>query len=157
MKHPRTRALEYFDRYFDPFASRALEYALARRSHRRQISYAVYFLEVVNRIESGRFVEIYKDLDDPAAALAVDDSEVYELTPIFDRIGASQKESADAMALVKELEELEPADIASFKSAIACNKCKSDDITYLFQQTRSADEPMTIFCTCKRCNSRWKM
>lgn len=37
-----------------------------------------------------------------------------------------------------------------------CRKCKSKQCTYYQLQTRSADEPMTIFVTCISCGSRWR-
>ena len=37
-----------------------------------------------------------------------------------------------------------------------CRKCKSKKCTYYQMQTRSADEPMTIFVTCIDCGNRWK-
>jgi DNA-directed RNA polymerase subunit M/transcription elongation factor TFIIS len=38
-----------------------------------------------------------------------------------------------------------------------CGKCKSRETSYYEMQTRSADEPMSIFITCLNCNNRWKM
>ncbi len=35
--------------------------------------------------------------------------------------------------------------------------CKSKDIDTEQKQTRSADEPMTLFCACNRCGKRWVM
>jgi DNA-directed RNA polymerase subunit M/transcription elongation factor TFIIS len=37
-----------------------------------------------------------------------------------------------------------------------CRKCKSRETCYYEMQTRSADEPMTIFITCLNCGTRWK-
>lgn len=37
-----------------------------------------------------------------------------------------------------------------------CRKCKSQKCTYYALQTRSSDEPMTIFVTCLECGQRWK-
>ena len=37
-----------------------------------------------------------------------------------------------------------------------CRKCKSRETCYYEMQTRSADEPMTIFITCLNCGNRWK-
>jgi DNA-directed RNA polymerase subunit M/transcription elongation factor TFIIS len=37
-----------------------------------------------------------------------------------------------------------------------CRKCKSNECTYYQLQTRSADEPMTTFVTCIKCQNRWK-
>ena len=38
-----------------------------------------------------------------------------------------------------------------------CRKCKSTKTCYYEMQTRSADEPMTIFITCLDCGNRWKV
>lgn len=37
-----------------------------------------------------------------------------------------------------------------------CRKCKSKRCTYYELQTRSADEPSTIFVTCLECGKNWK-
>lgn len=37
-----------------------------------------------------------------------------------------------------------------------CRKCKSKRCTYYEMQTRSADEPATIFITCLDCGKNWK-
>jgi transcription elongation factor S-II len=37
-----------------------------------------------------------------------------------------------------------------------CGRCKSMKTTYYQLQTRSADEPMTTYVTCLKCNNRWK-
>lgn len=37
-----------------------------------------------------------------------------------------------------------------------CRKCKSKKCTYYEMQTRSADEPATIFVTCLDCGKNWK-
>ena len=43
-----------------------------------------------------------------------------------------------------------------YKGMFRCNRCKSYKTTFYQMQTRSADEPMTVFVTCHNCNSRWK-
>lgn len=37
-----------------------------------------------------------------------------------------------------------------------CKKCKSKRCTYYEMQTRSADEPTTVFVTCLDCGKNWK-
>lgn len=37
-----------------------------------------------------------------------------------------------------------------------CRKCKSKRCTYYEMQTRSADEPATIFITCLDCGKHWR-
>lgn len=44
---------------------------------------------------------------------------------------------------------------APTKGIFACTKCKSFDVDTEQKQTRSADEPMTIFCTCNVCGQRF--
>jgi DNA-directed RNA polymerase subunit M/transcription elongation factor TFIIS len=45
---------------------------------------------------------------------------------------------------------------SSEEGMFTCSKCKSKR-TYFYQmQTRSADEPMTTFVTCLKCENRWK-
>ena len=41
-------------------------------------------------------------------------------------------------------------------SIITCGNCKSKKVHYYQLQTRSADEPMTTYCTCTNCNKKWK-
>jgi len=37
-----------------------------------------------------------------------------------------------------------------------CGKCKKSECTFYQKQTRSADEPMTVFITCKNCGHEWR-
>ena len=39
----------------------------------------------------------------------------------------------------------------------ACPRCKCRKTDYTERQTRSADEPMTVFLFCLACNKRWRM
>lgn len=41
-------------------------------------------------------------------------------------------------------------------TAYTCNKCKKNRCTVEMSQTRSADEPMTVFITCKHCGNVMK-
>jgi DNA-directed RNA polymerase subunit M/transcription elongation factor TFIIS len=44
-----------------------------------------------------------------------------------------------------------------FESFIKCRRCGSGDVDTDAKQTRSADEPMTVFACCNGCGSRWTM
>ncbi|EED18592.1 transcription elongation factor S-II [Talaromyces stipitatus ATCC 10500] len=44
----------------------------------------------------------------------------------------------------------------SISSSLQCGKCGQRKVTYTEAQTRSADEPMTLFCTCLNCGKSWK-
>jgi DNA-directed RNA polymerase subunit M/transcription elongation factor TFIIS len=43
-----------------------------------------------------------------------------------------------------------------YEGQFKCGKCKSKKTDYYQLQTRSADEPMTTYVTCKECGNRWK-
>lgn len=61
---------------------------------------------------------------------------------------ALQKENLhDAMVAQEE---------KSISSSLQCGKCKEKKVSYTQAQTRSADEPMTTFCTCTVCGHKWK-
>ena len=44
----------------------------------------------------------------------------------------------------------------NYNGMYPCVKCKSKKTTYYQLQTRSADEPMTTYCSCLECGKRWK-
>lgn len=67
--------------------------------------------------------------------------------------------------LKKQVEEIEKQNLFNAQSAqeqrsvtdrFTCGKCKEKKVSYYQMQTRSADEPLTTFCTCENCGNRWK-
>ncbi|KAJ5288606.1 hypothetical protein N7478_001636 [Penicillium angulare] len=44
----------------------------------------------------------------------------------------------------------------SISTSLQCGKCGQRKVTYTEAQTRSADEPMTLFCTCVVCGKSWR-
>lgn len=47
-------------------------------------------------------------------------------------------------------------DLVASTDMYKCRKCKSKRCTYYEMQTRSADEPTTVFVTCLDCGKHWK-
>jgi transcription elongation factor S-II len=45
----------------------------------------------------------------------------------------------------------------AYTDQFKCHKCKKRKCTYYQMQTRSADEPMTVFITCVNCKNKWKI
>lgn len=39
---------------------------------------------------------------------------------------------------------------------LTCGRCKGDKVSYFTKQTRSADEPETVFATCQSCGKKWR-
>ena len=44
----------------------------------------------------------------------------------------------------------------NYTDQFKCTRCKKKKCSYYELQTRSADEPMTIFITCLNCGKRWR-
>ena len=72
----------------------------------------------------------------------------YELFP------EKWKELADKQ-LIREQKLLE-GDRSRATDQYKCHRCGKRECTYYELQTRSADEPMTIFITCLNCGKRWR-
>ena len=64
-----------------------------------------------------------------------------------------KKRIDEKMKRDKMLFEMKPE---SMTDVFLCHKCKKRECSYYEVQTRSADEPMTVFVTCLNCKSRWK-
>jgi transcription elongation factor S-II len=47
-------------------------------------------------------------------------------------------------------------DTSNLPSLIVCRACHSGEVVVIEKQTRSGDEGMTLFCTCKKCGNKWK-
>jgi transcription elongation factor S-II len=46
--------------------------------------------------------------------------------------------------------------IGASTAMFTCSRCQSKNCTYYEMQTRSADEPATIFITCLNCDKHWR-
>lgn len=63
----------------------------------------------------------------------------------------------DASSKRDEMKQYNAVNDPDYKGAFKCGKCKQWKTTYYEMQTRSADEPMTVFITCHVCDSHWKL
>lgn len=67
----------------------------------------------------------------------------------FSAARLARREKEMAAEAVKAQEE-------DYEGLFKCGKCKSTKTSYYQLQTRSADEPMTTYVTCRGCGNRWK-
>jgi len=107
------------------------------RGRARTIATAVGTLGLVERLRS-------RELWD-TSALGVE-----ELDPDGDwvrRKRALEAREAERLAYAAKMK----AQAEDAEGLVQCSKCKSKKTTFVEVQTRSADEPMTIFATCKEC------
>ena len=92
---------------------------------------------LLDRVQEGEF-----------ALEAIPQMTSYELFP------EKWKELADKQ-LIREQKLLE-GDRSRATDQYKCHRCGKRECTYYELQTRSADEPMTIFITCLNCGKRWR-
>jgi len=71
-----------------------------------------------------------------------------EMNPIQWKAMIEQKMKRDAGKYSSNIE--------AMTEMFTCKKCKSKRCTYYELQTRSADEPSTIFISCLDCGKHWK-
>jgi transcription elongation factor S-II len=71
-----------------------------------------------------------------------------EMNPSHWRIFIERKMKRDTSKYTSNIE--------ASTDMFTCKKCKSKRCTYYELQTRSADEPATIFVTCLDCGKHWK-
>ena len=57
-------------------------------------------------------------------------------------------------ALIEKFNKLK---LEKANSIYTCGKCKQNKVEYKQVQTRSADEGMSVFCTCLNCGNKWRM
>ncbi len=53
-------------------------------------------------------------------------------------------------------QEIQKANGLNQESEFKCRKCKGTRTSHYAMQTRSSDEPMTIFVCCLNCGNRWR-
>ncbi len=97
-------------------------------------------------VKNSRLIERIKDGEFALDAIPAMTS--YELYP------EHWKELADRQ-LIREQKILE-GDKSRATDQYKCHRCGKRECTYYELQTRSADEPMTIFITCLNCGKRWR-
>jgi len=122
--------------------------------------------KIVKKWENQAFVQIYMDrlrtiyvnIKNQDLLLQIKNREIapqtvafmthQELNPARWTVLIEQKIKRDASKFT--------TNIQASTDMFTCKKCKSKKCTYYELQTRSADEPATIFVTCLDCGKHWK-
>lgn len=74
---------------------------------------------------------------------------------LYTRLFPEKWATLEERQLKRETKMLE-VDMSMATDMFKCGKCKKRVCTYYEQQTRSADEPMTIFVRCLNCGNNWR-
>lgn len=119
-------------------------YAKLFRKVRANLSYTPASEELLERLRNKEFLPtkiVSMDYDDMAPLLT--QARKLEIEQMF------KKEHYDP--------DSKPVSANKDSGMYQCGKCKSFNIETRQAQTRSADEPMTVFAYCQNCGKRWKM
>lgn len=124
------------------------------------------FRKIVKKWENAPFVQLYVDrlrslyinLKHEEILKSIQNDELKVQTYAFmthqEMIPSHWKELLDKKALM-ENSKFE-TDLVANTDMFTCGKCKSKKCSYYTMQTRSADEPETIFISCLDCGKNWK-
>lgn len=55
-----------------------------------------------------------------------------------------------------ELKESESISKLNITTDVTCRRCNKNEVFMMSIQTRSADEPETLFFHCMNCNNKWR-
>ncbi|KEG14350.1 putative transcription elongation factor [Trypanosoma grayi] len=70
---------------------------------------------------------------------------------------ARRRQEEEFLARSKDTDLTEIRKATATKSTLfQCPSCKARNCTWTQKQTRSADEPMTVFCFCNVCDHKWR-
>lgn len=117
-----------------------------------------YFVETYKQkyLHLQKNIAANRSLVDAIRAKRISPVDVVDLRPFElqpDGPYAKQMEILIDKELRKQTLQNEAQNIEGF---FTCRRCKSKKTSYYELQTRSADEPMTVFVSCLQCGAHWK-
>jgi DNA-directed RNA polymerase subunit M/transcription elongation factor TFIIS len=90
----------------------------------------------------------------PASLISLSDEQLAKGTMV-ENVHKNDKKHRDYIQAV--LKNYESMSSLQEMAPLRCRQCGSADIQWEQKQTRGADEAMTVFCSCTKCQLRWKM
>lgn len=125
------------------------------------------FRKLVKKWENPAFVQIYVDrlrvlFSNLGAIVVIDGLKSGEVLPQAVAFMTHQEFQPDKWNPLIEKKTKRDASkcdkkIGASTDMFTCSRCQSKKCTYYEMQTRSADEPATIFITCLNCDKHWRI
>ena len=122
--------------------------------------------KIINKWDNKQFVTLYisklwtifNNLKNPTILKQINDGEILPQTlPFMSHQEMNSDRWKDLIERkIKRDESKYSNRLEASTDMFTCSKCKSKKCTYYELQTRSADEPATIFVTCLNCGKNWK-
>ena len=124
------------------------------------------FKKLVKKWENAAFTQIYIDrlrmvysnLSSPTILDGLVSGEILPQGVAFMTHQEIQPEKWNPLIEKKTKRDASKCDkkIGASTAMFTCSRCQSKNCTYYEMQTRSADEPATIFITCLNCDKHWR-
>ena len=124
------------------------------------------FKKLVKKWENPSFVQIYIDrlrmiysnIDSPTIIDGLCSGDLLPQGVAFMTHQEIQPEKWNPLIDKKTKRDASKCDkkIGASTAMFTCSRCQSKNCTYYEMQTRSADEPATIFITCLNCDKHWR-
>jgi transcription elongation factor S-II len=122
--------------------------------------------KVIKKWDNPHFVKIYLDrlrsiyinLQNPSFIKHIKDNALQPHIVAFMSHQEMQPEKWKELIEEKSKRDMNKyeTNIEAATDTFVCRKCRANKCTYYALQTRSSDEPMTIYVTCLMCGYRWK-
>jgi DNA-directed RNA polymerase subunit M/transcription elongation factor TFIIS len=152
----RTRAITLLTRALngDVHNARGVEQHIFLTTLLQQVDYSAKVMQLAwnLKINGSWLLALYP----PETLVLLDDAVLAETTSVAEWHAQQEMRLKRQQQLLTEEAKFEEAETSSH-GGLVCNRCHSRSIAVQQQQTRSADEGMTVYCTCKQCGLRWKM
>jgi DNA-directed RNA polymerase subunit M/transcription elongation factor TFIIS len=109
-------------------------------------------------LEQMYYIELLLKIPETRQQLIENPCKIEDLNSIIDPRTQSSFRSWQAKHLqgIKEAKAVLEETVDKQDAFIQCRRCKSFSVDTEQKQTRSADEPMTIFCVCRQCKNAFR-
>jgi hypothetical protein len=124
------------------------------------------FKKLVKKWENPTFVQIYIDrlrmiysnMNSPTILDGLKSGEILPQGVAFMTHQEIQPDKWNPLIEKKTKRDASKCDknVGASTAMFTCSRCQSKNCTYYEMQTRSADEPATIFITCLNCDKHWR-
>lgn len=150
----RFRALHLLSSTVPLHVARRVEQSVYSAWHKQQCDYNAKVVQLAYNLHVNSEMLLRKYAVETLPFLT--DEVLAEGTEVEEWTRMHEKKLADQQKMVYDEAKFEEGEQLNFSSLI-CNRCHSRSISIQQQQIRSADEGMTVFCTCNKCHIRWRM
>ena len=122
----------------------------ASDNHRHMSRYKHKFLEIQHNLKNS------PNLKERIVSGNLKSNKVFEL-PLENLWPGGPYSKAKDQGIKRDMaKDYNLANEKDYKGLFKCSRCRGYKTTYYELQTRSADEPMTVFITCHVCKLTWK-